>query len=66
MAESSKDEGVENITVKVKDQTGDEMQFRVKKTTKMQKIFDAYAQRRGITSASLRFLLDGERLTPVS
>lgn len=66
MAESSKDEGVENITVKVKDQTGDEMQFRVKKTTKMQKIFDAYAQRRGITAASLRFLLDGERITAVS
>ncbi len=55
---------VENITVKVRDQTGDEMQFRVKKTTKMSKIFDAYAQRRGIAAASLRFLLDGERIQP--
>ncbi len=64
-AEASKSEGdVENITVKVKDQTGDEMQFRVKKTTKMQKIFDAYAQRRGIAAGSLRFLMDGERIQP--
>lgn len=30
----------------------------------MSKIFEAYAQRRGIESKSLRFMLDGERLTP--
>ncbi len=65
MSEAGKSEAdVESITVKVKDQTGDEMQFRVKKTTKMHKIFDAYAQRRGIAAASLRFLMDGERIQP--
>ena len=52
--------GEDVITLRVKDQTGDEMFFKVKKTTKMQKIFDAYAQRRGIQTASLRFVLDGE------
>ena len=34
----------------------------MKKTTKMQKIFDAYAQRRGLAAGSLRFSLDGERI----
>lgn len=29
----------------------------------MSKIFEAYAQRRGIESKSLRFMLDGERVT---
>jgi len=34
----------------------------VKKTTKMSKVFDAYAQRKGVQRKALRFLLDGERI----
>lgn len=65
LPESQKDEGEAGdvITLRVRDQTGDEMFFKVKKTTKMNKIFDAYAARRGITSSALRFMLDGERIT---
>jgi hypothetical protein len=37
------EEGNEPITIKVKESTGDEMQFKVKKSTRMAKIFDAYA-----------------------
>ena len=40
------------------------MFFKVKKETKMQKIMDAYASRRGISASSLRFMLDGERVQP--
>ena len=36
--------------------------FKVKKTTKMVKIFETYASRRGVQAGSLRFLLDGERI----
>ena len=61
---STQELGEDVITLRVKDQTGDEMFFKVKKTTKMQKIFDAYAQRRGIQTTALRFVLDGERLAP--
>ena len=63
-----KEEGdhAETITIKVRDQTGDEMFFKVKKTTKMSKIFDAYAQRRGIATSSIRFALDGQRIQPDS
>ena len=38
------------------------MHFKIKKTTKMSKVFDTYAQRKGIQPTSLRFLLDGERV----
>lgn len=40
------------------------MFFKVKKETKMQKIMDAYAQRKGIGSQSLRFMIDGQRVQP--
>ena len=41
---------------------GDDTFFKVKTTTKLQKLFDTYALRKGIDVGSLRFLLDGERL----
>lgn len=62
MAEGGDDAGSDSITLRVKEQTGDEMFFKVKKSTKMSKIFDAYASRRGIAAGSLRFVLDGERI----
>ncbi len=36
--------------------------FKVKKSTKMSKIFDAYANRKGVAANALRFLLDGDRI----
>ena len=41
---------------------GEETQFKIKKTTKMGKVFKAYAERKGISQSTLRFLLDGERV----
>lgn len=38
------------------------MTFRLKRTTKMKKVFENYAKRTGKDMASLRFLLDGERI----
>jgi small ubiquitin-related modifier len=43
-------------------QTGEETFFKIKKSTKMSKVFETYAQRKGVQSSSLRFLLDGERI----
>ena len=42
--------------------TGEETFFKIKKSTRMQKVFDTYAQRKGIQASSLRFLLDGEKI----
>jgi len=46
----------------VKDQSGEETFFRVKKTTKMTKVFDAYATRKSLSRQNLRFMLDGDRI----
>lgn len=45
-------------------QTGEETFFKIKKSTKMQKVFETYAQRKGVQVGSLRFMLDGERIDP--
>jgi small ubiquitin-related modifier len=45
-------------------QTGEETFFKIKRTTKMSKVFETYASRKGVQVASLRFLLDGERIQP--
>jgi len=50
------------ITIRVKDQTGEETYFKVKKSTRMEKVFNAYAQRKGVSASALRFLLDGQRI----
>lgn len=61
--EAKPQEGNEPITIRVKDQTGEETMFKIKKSTKMSKVFNAYAQRKGVEASSLRFLLDGERIS---
>jgi small ubiquitin-related modifier len=50
------------ITIQVKGNDGNEIAFRVKKTTKLSKIFDAYAAKVGISLDQLRFQLDGQRI----
>ena len=50
------------LTVRVRDQTGEETFFKLSYGTRMQKLFETYARRKGHNSSSLRFLLDGERI----
>mmetsp|Transcript_21453 Transcript_21453/g.46788 ORF Transcript_21453/g.46788 Transcript_21453/m.46788 type:complete len:100 (-) Transcript_21453:254-553(-) len=52
----------EQLTIRIKDGNGEETQFKIKKATKMGKVFKAYAERKGISQSSLRFLLDGDRV----
>lgn len=46
----------------VRDQNGEETVFKIKTTTRMSKVFDAYATRKGVEASQLRFFLDGERI----
>ena len=62
-AKPAEESNNETITIQVKDQTGELTLFKIKKSTKMSKVFSAYAQRKGVELASLRFLLDGERIS---
>jgi len=48
------------LAIRIKDGNGEETQFRISRSTKMGKIFKAYAERKGISPSALRFLVDGE------
>ena len=52
----------EGITITVKDQNGEETMFKIKRGTKLGKVFHLFAQRKGIEMGQLIFMLDGERI----
>ena len=54
--------GVEAITFRLRDQNGEETMFTVKRGIKMQKVFNAYAGRKGVDVADFRFYLHGENI----
>ena len=59
-----KEGGEGSLNIRIRDQTGEETFFKVKRTTKMEKLFNTYAQRKGVNQNSLYFLDDGERINP--
>jgi hypothetical protein len=58
MAVNEENSSPDYITITSKDSVGDEMFFKVKKETKMEK----YLKRISKEAASMRFLLDGQRI----
>ena len=42
---------------KTEDQNGEETMFKIKKSTKMKKVFAAYAARKGVEANASKFLL---------
>eukprot|EP00735_Rhodelphis_limneticus_P013297 TRINITY_DN690_c0_g1::TRINITY_DN690_c0_g1_i1::g.28787::m.28787 TRINITY_DN690_c0_g1::TRINITY_DN690_c0_g1_i1::g.28787 ORF type:complete len:100 (+),score=37.94,sp/P55857/SUMO1_ORYSJ/55.10/7e-31,Rad60-SLD/PF11976.3/1.3e-25,ubiquitin/PF00240.18/2.4e-08 TRINITY_DN690_c0_g1_i1:87-386(+) len=54
--------GGDQINIKVKAQDGNEVYFKIKKTTKMVKVIQAYCTRVGVAKESQVFLFDGERI----
>mmetsp|Transcript_15301 Transcript_15301/g.42795 ORF Transcript_15301/g.42795 Transcript_15301/m.42795 type:complete len:89 (+) Transcript_15301:134-400(+) len=63
MADEQKPE-VKQLNISVKSQDGDQVQFKVKTSTKFEKIFVAYCSKKSMDRGSIRFLFDGERLPP--
>merc|ERR1712172_106561 len=61
MAEGG-DAAANHIQLKVKDQQGSEVQFKIKKSTPLRKLMDAYCSRLGLTASQVRFMVDGERI----
>mmetsp|Transcript_11487 Transcript_11487/g.11504 ORF Transcript_11487/g.11504 Transcript_11487/m.11504 type:complete len:102 (+) Transcript_11487:102-407(+) len=53
----------DSLTISVKDSSGEEIHFKVKKDTKFEKVFAAVAQKKGVVLGNLRFTFDGKRLT---
>jgi len=54
----------EHLSLKVKGQEGNEVFFKVKKTTTFAKVMAAYCKKVGADVEHVRFLFDGTRLRP--
>jgi small ubiquitin-related modifier len=55
----------EIITIRFRDLAGDEMFFKIRKSTKLEKAISAYAQRRRLSLDALKFLHHGRRIGSV-
>ncbi|XP_051134892.1 small ubiquitin-related modifier 1-like [Andrographis paniculata] len=51
-----------HINLKVKGQDGNEVHFRIKKSTQLKKLMNAYCDRQSVDYNSIAFLFDGRRL----
>lgn len=52
----------EHLNIKVTDNQS-EVFFKIKRTTQLKKLMDAFCERSGKTRSSCRFLFDGQRVT---
>lgn len=50
------------ITLKVRDQRGGEIEFKLKPSTKFSKLAKAYAEKKGLQLNNLRFSMDGMKI----
>jgi len=58
------DKSSDHLNLKVKSQDGNEIYFKVKKTTQFRKVMTAYCRKVGADQDSVRFLFDGTRIRP--
>lgn len=60
--EEAQPEESKHIEIRVKDQSENETQFRIKRSTPLRKVMDAYCQRSEKDRKSVRFLFEGARV----
>ncbi|KAI9800347.1 MAG: hypothetical protein M1825_004117 [Sarcosagium campestre] len=53
----------EHLNIKVTD-NNNEVFFKIKRTTQLKKLMDAFCERQGKAPLSVRFLFDGQRVQP--
>lgn len=53
----------EHLNIKVTD-GNNEVFFKIKRTTQLKKLMDAFCERQGKSASSVRFLFDGTRVNP--
>ncbi|XP_021274856.1 small ubiquitin-related modifier 1-like [Herrania umbratica] len=56
------DQAAAHINLKVKGQDGNEVFFRIKRSTQLKKLMNAYCDRQSVELNSIAFLFDGRRL----
>lgn len=52
----------DHIQVKVRSADGNELVFKIRKKTKLEKLMGVYCERFGLSMDAVRFLFDGERI----
>ncbi|XP_059415406.1 small ubiquitin-related modifier 3-like [Carassius carassius] len=66
MADEKSKEGVKtdnaHINLKVTDQDGSVIQFKIKRHTPLKKLMKVYCERQGLTMRYIRFKLDGDTI----
>lgn len=55
--------GVEHLNIKVTD-NNNEVFFKIKRSTKLDKLMNAFCERQGKSMQSVRFLFEGQRVQP--
>merc|ERR1712166_460076 len=60
----SKPDSGEHLNLKVKSPDGNEVYFKVKKSTQFSKVMSAYCKKVGADMDNVRFLFDGQRIRP--
>eukprot|EP00250_Pteridium_aquilinum_P028159 c36677_g1_i1 orf=180-551(+) len=61
-AEDEKKPLDQHLSLKVKGQDGNEVFFRIKRSTQLRKLMNAYCERQSVEMNSIAFLFDGRRL----
>jgi len=61
-----KEGGSEHINLKVVGNDHNEVFFKIKRSTNLKKLMDAYCERQGKSTSSVRFLYDGIRIQPTN
>ncbi|CAM9830566.1 unnamed protein product, partial [Ectocarpus fasciculatus] len=56
---AKKEEPARSLTLRVRDQTGEETYFKVHSTTAMSNVIGTYCKRKGVSTSAVRFLLEG-------
>lgn len=62
-AERNEAGGAEHLNIKVTD-NNNEVFFKIKRSTKLEKLMNAFCERQGKTLQSVRFLFEGQRVQP--
>jgi small ubiquitin-related modifier len=55
--------GAEHLNIKVTD-NNNEVFFKIKRSTKLEKLMNAFCERQGKSLTSVRFLFEGQRVQP--
>ena len=63
MSEEEKKPDANQLNLKVVTQDGNEIFFKCKMTTPLEKLMKAFCNRQGVAMNSVRFLFDGQRLS---